>query len=78
MIVKSLIPEKIEILVGSLALTAFGAAIVAGGVIMITESQGLRLRVFGVITTLCTGSVYLCWIGFMARSAWRWARRRGQ
>ena len=39
MIVKSLIPRKIEILVGSLALTVFGAAIVAGCVIMVTESQ---------------------------------------
>ena len=78
MIVKSLIPEKIEILVASLALTVFGAAIVAGCVIMVTESVTLRLKVFGVIATLCTGGVYLCWIGFMAQSAWRWVRRRGQ
>ena len=63
MIVKSLIPRKIEILVGSLALTVFGAAIVAGCVIMVTESVSLRLKVFGVIATLCTGGVYLCWIG---------------
>ncbi len=78
MIVKSLIPQKIEILVGVLLLTVFGAAIVAGGVVMVTESEGLLLRVFGVIATLCTGVVYLCWIGFMAQSAWRWARRLGQ
>ena len=78
MIVKSLIPRKIEILVGSLGLTVFGAAIVAGCVIMFTESGSLRMKVFSVIATLCTGGAYLCWIGFMAQSAWRWARRRGQ
>ena len=39
---------------------------------MVTESDSLRLKIFGVIATLCTGGVYLCWIGIMALSAWRW------